>query len=167
MRREELYISNGPDYHWRWWISRSEYRRWVGRVLSEFPADGNGATILDIGCGDGVESSQLAARGYTVIGLEYLEAPLGVAMEKVPEVTFVRDFPAEPVDYVLITDALFELKEDPAIVNAVQTCHQYAVVTADPANFSGYAIERLFSKCTVETVFEDSSHLLFIIEPRR
>lgn len=164
--RDDRFASLGPDYHWRWWISRTEYRNWISRVLSELPDDGDSATILDIGCGDGVPAYHLAARGYQVVGVDYLAAPLEIARNKVPAATFITDFPTETFDYVLILDALYEMREHPDLIKAVQNCHHYALVTADPSHFSQYAIERLFRGCGVELSFEDSSHLLFIVTPR-
>lgn len=166
MRRDSAYTTIGPDYHWQWWANRSDYRNWMGRVLSEFPKEGNGAHVLDIGCGDGVAAAQLVARGYQVCGVDYLEEPLNVARERVPEASFVTDFPDKTFDYVLVLDALYEMKEHPDLIKAVQNCQAHAVISADPAEFSEYAIQRLFTGCSVETVFEDDAYLLFIVEPQ-
>ena len=157
----------GADYHWRWWVSRMDYRQWIGRVLSEFPHEGNGATVLNIGCGDGVPAAQLVMRGYKVHGVDYLAEPLHIAQEKIPTASFSADIPDHVFDYVLITDALSEMSENPQLLHAVQHCIEYAIVTTDTSEFSPYTIERLFKGCTVELMFEDSDHQLFLVQPKR
>lgn len=167
MSREQNYESLGADYHWRWWVSRMEYRQWIARILSEFPRDGDGKTVLNLGCGDGVPAAQLAMRGFQVHGVDYLADPLTVAQEKVPTATFSPEIPEEPFDYILITDALGELDEHPSTLKAIQNCREYTIVSSDSDEFSQYALERLFKGCNVELLFEDSDHQLFHIQARR
>lgn len=59
-----------------------------------------GASVLDLCCGDGRMSQQLARRGFTVTGLDSSEAMLAFARRRVPKVTFLladaRNFKLTP-----------------------------------------------------------------------
>jgi ubiquinone/menaquinone biosynthesis C-methylase UbiE len=167
MTRDQDYGNMGSDYHWRWWVSRMDYRHWIARILSEFPRDGDGTSVLNIGCGDGVPAAQLVARGFRVHGVDSLIAPLQIAQEKVPNASFSQEYPAEIFDFVLITDVLDEVATHPQVLEGVRQCRQYALVTADSDEHSEYTLERLFKGCTIEQLFEDQDHILFRVEPRR
>jgi SAM-dependent methyltransferase len=52
----------------------------LGRLLG--PADRGGAVCLDIGCGTGLHFASVAARGYTVIGVDLSGDQLGVASSR-------------------------------------------------------------------------------------
>ena len=167
MSRAERYDMYGVDYHWNWWVSRTEYRQWIGRVLSEFPREGNGATVLDAGCGDGVMASQLDARGFTVFGVDVLAGPLNIAASKVPNATFSDQIPDQVFDFILINNALPELGEEEALLQAVQTCREHTVVTVTDYKFSSYDLRRKFKSCSVELSFEDNDAQVYIVEPQR
>ncbi|CAN5576301.1 MAG: class I SAM-dependent methyltransferase [Rubrobacter sp.] len=50
-----------------------------------------GAAVLDLGCGAGVPATRwLAARGFTVTGVDFSERQLGLARKLVPDATFVK-----------------------------------------------------------------------------
>ena len=53
-----------------------------------------GAAVLDLGCGAGVPATRwLAARGFTVTGVDFSERQLGLARKLVPDATFVKADP--------------------------------------------------------------------------
>jgi 2-polyprenyl-6-hydroxyphenyl methylase/3-demethylubiquinone-9 3-methyltransferase len=68
----------------RWWDPNSEFRPlhdinplrldWIERQTSL-----SGKTVLDVGCGGGLLSEGMAARGAKVTGIDLSEKPLGVA----------------------------------------------------------------------------------------
>lgn len=167
MSRAERYDMYGVDYHWNWWVSRTEYRQWIGRILSEFPREGNGATVLDAGCGDGVVASQLDARGFQVYGVDVLDGPLGIAAAKVPNATFSGQVPDQVFDYVLVNNSLPELGDDSALLNAIKTCREIAVITVTEYAFSSYELQRMFKDCTVELSFEENDTQVYIVEPQQ
>ena len=167
MSRAERYAMYGVDYHWNWWVSRTEYRQWIGRILSEFPREGNGASLLDVGCGDGVVTSQLSARGFEVYGMDVLDGPMEIAAAKVPSATFSDQIPDQIFDYVLVNNSLPELKDEPALREAITACREYSVVTVTEYGFSSYDLQRMFKGCSVELSFEDDDMQIYIVEPQR
>jgi SAM-dependent methyltransferase len=59
----------------------------------------SGAAVLDVPCGHGRHTAQLAARGYRVTGVDLSEAPLAVARERAPGAELLRgDMRELPVD---------------------------------------------------------------------
>jgi SAM-dependent methyltransferase len=59
----------------------------------------SGARILDVPCGHGRHTAQLADRGYRVVGIDLNETPLAVARERAPAAELVRgDMRELPVD---------------------------------------------------------------------
>lgn len=86
MTSEQKYKQLGADYHWQWAQAgdANPYVRWLKRVLAHLPEAGQGATLLDWGCGDGYPASLLAARGFDVTGVDVYEPALDVARERVP-----------------------------------------------------------------------------------
>jgi SAM-dependent methyltransferase len=58
-----------------------------------------GARILDVPCGHGRHTAQLADRGFRVVGVDLNEAPLAVARDRAPGAELVRgDMRSLPVD---------------------------------------------------------------------
>jgi hypothetical protein len=156
MSRAERYDMYGVDYHWNWWVSRTDYRQWIGRILSEFPREG-----------DGVVASQLDARGFEVYGVDVLKGPLKIATAKVPAATFSDQIPDQIFDYVLINNALPEMNDQPALFEAVSKCREYAVITMTEYAFSSYDLQRMFTRCGVELSFEEDDTQVYIVEPQR
>ena len=167
MSRADRYANLGADYHWRWWVSRAEYRRWIGRLLSELPSDGEGATVLNIACGDGVPAAQLMARGYAVYCVDYLEEPLSIARTKVPGAIFSTEVPKGDFDYVLLAEGLKDFESDQAVINAVKASKKYAIVTGTANAYSEYTVGRLFKNCNVELILSEDDLHAFLVEPQR
>ncbi len=84
-------------------------------MLSRLPADLTGLRVLDAGCGPGVMTVELAARGATVVAADISPQLVGIAARRLPEehrdrVTFhAGDMLAEELgtfDHVLAMDSL-------------------------------------------------------------
>ncbi len=83
-------------------------------LLRLFPQDGRGATVLDVGCGNGYVGAILAARGYRVVGLERsggYSADFPSSVELI-ETDLERGLPRLhcDFDYVLCADILEHLR---------------------------------------------------------
>lgn len=175
MTSEQKYKQLGADYHWRWAKAgdSNPYVRWLKRVLSDLPEDGQGATVLDWGCGDGYPASLLVARGFDVTGVDVYEPALDVARERVPGGRFTlpsTDLP-EVFDYVLAFEAIEHMEDPSRLVNAVRDCNQYALITCPAPGLDPYAARSyttdaliaLFEGCAVEVLVDDGEHRLFKI----
>lgn len=166
MSRADRYANLGADYHWRWWVSRAEYRRWIGRLLSEFPSNGDGALLLNIGCGDGVPAAQLIARGYHVYGVDDLEEPLNIARSKVPSGVFSSEIPENSFDYVLLSEDMKYFENNTTVIDAIKACRKYAIVIGSANAYSEHTMGRLFRGCHVELILEEDDLHAYIIEPQ-
>lgn len=175
MTSEQKYKQLGADYHWRWAKAgdSNPYVRWLKRVLSDLPEDGQGATVLDWGCGDGYPASLLVARGFDVTGVDVYEPALAVARERVPDAQFSlpsTDLPAA-FDYMLAFESLEHMEDPSRLVNAVRDCNQYALITCPAPGLDPYAARSyttdaliaLFEGCAVEVLVDDGEHRLFKI----
>jgi SAM-dependent methyltransferase len=85
-----------------------------GLILNALPKDGEGKTILDIGCGNGYLGGALAARGFQVTGVErrggYSDAfPASVRLVEADLETGLPPL-HELYDYVLCADILEHLR---------------------------------------------------------
>ena len=167
MSRADRYANLGADYHWRWWVSRAEYRLWIGRLLSELPSDGEGASVLNVACGDGVPAAQLVARGYIVHCVDYLEEPLSVAKNKLPNVAFSSDVPSGDFDYVLLAEGLKDFENDQAVIKVIKACKKYSIVTGSANAYSEHTVGRLFRNCHVELIMEEDDLHAYLVEPQR
>lgn len=90
------------------------------QILSFFPADGAGRTVLDLGCGNGYLGGLLAQRGYRVTGVE---RPGGFDPLRIPPgVQIVEADLAQPLrlggrfHYILCADILEHLREPEALL---------------------------------------------------
>lgn len=82
----------------RWWDPQGEFRPLhamnpVRLAYIERVCDGlQGKRIVDVGCGGGILSESLAARGATVTGIDLAEAPLAVAKLHLQESGLTVDY---------------------------------------------------------------------------
>jgi len=123
----------------RWWDPNSEFKplheinplrlNYIGEI-----AGLEGKRVLDVGCGGGILSESMAARGATVTGIDMGEAPLSVArlhlLESGQEVDYQR-IPVEmladerPGAYDIVTCMeMLEHVPDPSSV--IQSCAELA-----------------------------------------
>jgi magnesium-protoporphyrin O-methyltransferase len=89
--------------------------RMRGIMLSRLPEDLRGARVLDAGCGTGLMTAELAARGADVVAVDISPQLIGIAEERLsdtlrPRVTFAAGDMTDPAhgrfDYVLAMDSL-------------------------------------------------------------
>lgn len=173
MNSDDKYTRLGNDYHWRWAKSPANpYRRWVEKVLGYLPEDGQGYVVLDVGSGDGYPASLLDARNYTVWGVEPLPGPRAVAEERVPEASFAEGYPEYTADYVLALDSIEHMTDPAPLVQAVQFCERFALISTPPTTdaygerqYGPEEIQELFTGCEVEVLHVDTVHQLFKVTP--
>ena len=60
---------------------------------------GPGSSVLDLGCGPGIESEKISRQGMKVFGLDISEELLKIAREKVPSGTFLQKNMLEGLPY--------------------------------------------------------------------
>ena len=88
---------------WMAGVADEPSERFIGAVAARL---GAGATMLDLGCGNGANARRLAER-FDVVGVDISDSQLRIARAAAAEVTFVRadfgelDFPAETFDAVI------------------------------------------------------------------
>lgn len=77
-----------------------------GAAVLDLLDAGPGARVIDLGCGNGALTRELAARGYRVLGLDASPEMLAVARRAHPDLTFA---PGNALDFVLDepADAVF------------------------------------------------------------
>ena len=84
-------------------------------MLSRAPEDLSGARILDAGCGTGMMSEELAARGANVVAIDISPSLIAIAQKRLPahlknKVTFKSGDMLDPVlgefDYIFAMDSL-------------------------------------------------------------
>ncbi|MDP3265148.1 MAG: magnesium protoporphyrin IX methyltransferase [Tabrizicola sp.] len=89
--------------------------RMRGIMLSRLPVDLRGARVLDAGCGTGLMTAELAARGADVVAVDISPQLIGIAEARLAEglrarVTFAAGDMTDPAhgrfDYVLAMDSL-------------------------------------------------------------
>jgi SAM-dependent methyltransferase len=127
--------------------SRAHLDRFLDRYL---PAAGNGARILDVGCGTGHHLADLRARGYAAAGIDgsadMLEHARGLnpgADIRLADVDALP-FPDASFDYVLCVEVLRYLPEPTACIREMARVLRpggVALVTASPLwSLNGYPV---------------------------
>jgi 2-polyprenyl-6-hydroxyphenyl methylase/3-demethylubiquinone-9 3-methyltransferase len=118
------------DLAHRWWDPTSEFKPlhdinplrldWIDQAVGLA-----GKRVLDVGCGGGILSESMAARGAAVTGIDLSDKPLGVARLHLHE-------SGQKVDY-LKTSAEALAEESPAAFDLV-TCMEMLEHVPDPAS---------------------------------
>ena len=172
MNMTDKYESLGNDYHWQWLRRARHYVSWIANCLSHVPYSGEGLSVLDFGCGDGVPAWFLANRGYEVYGYDVLEGPLEVARQKVPGATFSMTCPANEFDYVIAVGVLEHMNDPKLLVDSVLRAKVHALVTVvNPgvvdrwgkgAEYTSASLEELFKPQEIELVEVGPADRLYI-----
>lgn len=119
----------------RWWDTSSEFRplHEINPLRANFidsHSAVSGASVIDIGCGGGILSEELASRGAIVTGIDMGETPLGVAQlhaaESGVEVEYIKTTAEQisderPEQYDIVT-CLEMLEHVPNPASVVQAC---------------------------------------------
>ncbi len=92
--------------------------------MGRLPSQGNGATVLDVGCGTGYIGAILASRGYTVSGIERQDGYGNAfpATVDLIEADLEQGLPPLPrqFDYVICADILEHLREPARLLRRVR-----------------------------------------------
>ena len=77
-------------YHWEWYETNTfGYRDLVDLAMKHIP-DEKGATILDVGCGDGFTSFKLYQKGLKVVGIDTSAEGIRLAREKTDSIRWLQ-----------------------------------------------------------------------------
>lgn len=147
----------GADPHWTW----------ARPVLLEL-LPSPGALTLDIGCGEGRLSRELAALRHTVVGIDFAAALIRRAREMSPELRFVEadaaalPFAARSADTAIAYMSLMEVDDVDAVVAEVERvlapgghfCF-VAVHPLDSALDRPYAVERRYEDTAGRLTFRN------------
>jgi ubiquinone/menaquinone biosynthesis C-methylase UbiE len=127
--------------------SRARLDEWLGRTL---PVDGDGARLLDLGCGTGHQMAELRGRGFEVVGVDGSAEMLEHAWANNPGAEIhqadVAYLPLEEgsFDYILCIEVLRYLEHPERSVSEMARVLKpggIALVTATPRfNLNGYAL---------------------------
>jgi SAM-dependent methyltransferase len=103
------------------------YLRWGAKVegdprdqmLAEFTQRlHDGARVLDLGCGPGVQSTQALAQRFDVVGIDISETQIEAARRLIPEASFIQgdfaelDFPGASFDGIVALYAISHVPRD-------------------------------------------------------
>lgn len=107
--------------------TKHHYVTAAGAGLVEILAPQAGERVLDLGCGTGQLSAQIAAAGAEVVGMDLSPAMIEAAREQFPDLSFIvgdaRDFSfAEPFDAVFSNAALHWVKPPEAALTCMAAC---------------------------------------------
>lgn len=98
-----------------------------GEAVLELLPDVRGLRVLDLGCGTGHLTAQIAARGATVVGIDSNPGMIESARTAYPTIEFFvadgQDFAlAEPVDAVFTNAALHWMPNTAGVIQSVAGC---------------------------------------------
>ena len=156
MNMADKYQDLGNDYHWQWLSQARHYVAWIVNCLSYVPYSGEGLSVLDFGCGDGVPAWFLANRGYEVYGYDVLEGPLGVARQKVPGATFSTTHPENrEFDYVISIGVLEHMDDPKTLVDSVLRAKEYSLVTiVNPGVVDKWGLSKEYTRESLGELFD-------------
>lgn len=87
-----------------------------GEDVIELLQSPKGSNVVDLGCGNGNLTIKLAQKGYNVVGIDDSQSMLDIAMEKYPDIKFIKgnalDFKIEPCDAVFSNAVLHWIDSD-------------------------------------------------------
>ncbi|HYH12765.1 MAG TPA: class I SAM-dependent methyltransferase, partial [Thermomicrobiales bacterium] len=92
-----------------------ERARYTARIVQALP---EGASLLELGCGSGLPTTQLLASRYQVTGVDISARQVELARMNVPDATFIQadmttlDFPAASFDGIAAFYALTHVPRD-------------------------------------------------------
>ena len=155
MNMTDKYESLGNDYHWQWLGRARHYVAWIVNCLSHIPYSGEGLSVLDFGCGDGVPAWFLANRGYEVYGYDILEGPLSVARQKVPGATFSTNHPgSREFDYVIAIGVLEHMDDTGLLVHSVLRAKRLSLVTVvNPGIVDRWGLVKEYTRESLRKLF--------------
>lgn len=148
MNMADKYESLGNDYHWQWLGRARHYVAWIVNCFAHIPYEGNGASVLDFGCGDGVPAWFMTNRGYEVYGYDVLGGPLDVARRKILGVTFSTVYPDNrSFDYVVAIGVLEHMENPGLLVDAVLRAKEFSLITVvNPDVVDKWGLEKEYTR---------------------
>ncbi len=102
----------------QWWASHTraeERERYTAFIISQLPA---GASLLELGCGVGLPTTQKLAQHGQVTGVDLSERHIALAQQNVPEATFLQadmtalTFPPASFDAVVAFYSIIHVPRD-------------------------------------------------------
>jgi SAM-dependent methyltransferase len=101
-RWQDTGAPRGDDYDARWQRLAAAGQSIHGEadLIESLLREAGGSRILDAGCGTGRVAIELAARGFSVVGIDLDEDMLATARAKAPELQWVRADLAEATDHL-------------------------------------------------------------------
>jgi SAM-dependent methyltransferase len=93
-----------------------------------------GATILDVGCGNGIASEPFGVNGFPVTGVDPSDSMLAAAAQRLPNATFVKGeaealpFPNERFDVVISAQAFHEVDRARAVSESYRVLRRGGLV---------------------------------------
>lgn len=72
----------------KWHEEHAQYDSWVPGLDKFASYLDQGASILDVGCGPGIQTSYLTKKGFKVTGIDFSKEMIRIASDKTPEAVF-------------------------------------------------------------------------------
>ena len=91
-RWQDTGAPRGDDYdaRWRKLAAAGQSIHGEADLIENLLRDTGGSRVLDAGCGTGRVATELAARGFSVVGIDLDDAMLAAARAKAPELDWIR-----------------------------------------------------------------------------